>query len=48
MALPLIVKRASAFTADVLTNGVVVGRIFKANASPGRGLVDVDACLRAS
>jgi len=31
---------------DVLADGVVVGRIFKANASPVGGVVDVDASLR--
>ena len=52
----LILKRASANRSsgqwndedyDVLANGVVVGRIFKANAAPV-AIVDVDARLRAS
>jgi hypothetical protein len=33
---------------DVLAEGVVVGRIFKANAAPVRLAVDVDARLRVS
>jgi hypothetical protein len=33
---------------DVLADGVVVGRIFKANASPVGAFVDVDARLLAS
>jgi hypothetical protein len=53
----LILKRASASRPsgewndddfDVLADGAVVGRIFKANASPVRGVVDVDAGLRTS
>jgi len=52
----LILKRASASRPsgewndddfDVIADGFVVGRIFKANASPVGGLVDVDASLRA-
>jgi hypothetical protein len=52
----LILKRASASRPsgewndddfDVLADGVVVGRIFKANGAPGRLALDVDACLRA-
>jgi hypothetical protein len=52
----LILKRASASRPsgewndddfDVLANGAVVARIFKANAAPGRCVVDVDAGLRA-
>jgi hypothetical protein len=53
----LVLKRASASRPsgdwndddfDVLANGVVVGRIFKANASPRQCLMDVDISLRPS
>jgi hypothetical protein len=53
----LLLKRASASRPsgqwndddfDVLANGVVVGRIFKANASPVGEMVDVDIGLWAS
>jgi hypothetical protein len=52
----LILKRASASRPsgewndddfDVLANGAVVDRIFKANAAPDRCVVDVDPRLRA-
>jgi hypothetical protein len=32
---------------DVLADGVVVGRIFKANAAPVRKPLDVDVSIRA-
>jgi hypothetical protein len=54
---PLMLKRASASRPsrqwnendyDVLADGAVVGRIFKAATSAVAGAVDVDAGLRAS
>jgi hypothetical protein len=54
---PLILKRASASRPsgewhdddfDVLANGEVVGRNFKANAAPVGSPVDVDIGIRAS
>jgi hypothetical protein len=53
---PLILKRAAVSRPsgewndddfDVLADGVVVGRIFKANGAAGRFTLDVDAGLRA-